>query len=96
MALYKGKYRIESTRLKNWDYSRNGNYFITICTLNREHFFGEVINGRMVLSEVGRFAEMFWSEIPEHFPYSSLDAFVIMPNHIHGIVVIDHLDDRRD
>jgi len=92
MALYKGKYRIESTRLKNWDYSRDGNYFITICTQNRAHFFGEIVNHKMILSQTGRFAEKHWLEIPAHFSFASLDAFVVMPDHIHGIVVIDAIN----
>lgn len=89
MTLFKNKYRIESTRLKKWDYSSDGNYFITICTKKRKHFFGEIIDNKMVLSETGKFAEKFWNEIPAHFAYASLDAFVVMPNHIHGILVIN-------
>ena len=64
---YKNKYRITSTRLKNWDYRNNGAYFITICTASRKHFFGEiVVNGtskEMNLSEVGMLAEKYWKEI---------------------------------
>ena len=86
---FKGKYRIKSARLQNWDYSSNGLYFITICTENREHYFGDVIDGIMHLSEIGTLANKYWSEIPEHFPFVELDEFVIMPNHVHGIITIN-------
>lgn len=88
--LYKNKYRIESARLKNWDYSSDGYYFITICTRNRVHFFGTITNGIMVLSDMGNIADRFWREIPDHFPMVRLDKWVIMPNHVHGIVFIDN------
>ncbi|MFP3860105.1 MAG: hypothetical protein ACLFUW_04715, partial [Bacteroidales bacterium] len=81
MAKFKNRYRIESTRMQNWDYGWNGNYFITICTAYRECFFGEIENGRMYLSETGQLAYQFWNEIPEHFPFILLDAFIVMPNH---------------
>jgi len=86
---YQDKYRIPSARLSSWDYGSNAAYFITICTANREHFFGEIINGKMQLSETGKIANQYWSEIPEHFSFVILDEFVVMPNHIHGIIVID-------
>jgi putative transposase len=54
VSLYKNKYRVESTRLKNWDYSTSGFYFITICTKERECFFGEIVEGKMILSEPGK------------------------------------------
>ena len=86
---YQNKYRIQSARLQNWDYGSNAAYFITICTQNREHYFGEIENNKMQLSEIGKMANKYWFEIPEHFPFVKLDAFVVMPNHIHGIIVID-------
>jgi len=86
---YKNKYRIESARLKNWNYANNGYYFITICTLDRERLFGEVVNGKMVLNEFGRLVRRFWREIPKHFPGVDLDQYIVMPNHLHGIIVID-------
>jgi putative transposase len=89
MEKYKNKYRIPSARLQNWDYGQNGAYFITICTHNRQHFFGEVVNNEMQLSEMGQFAEKFWLEIPIHFPFVELGNFVVMPNHTHGILIID-------
>ena len=89
---YKNKYRIKSTRLQNWDYGWNGAYFITICTKNRVHYFGKIENGKMILTDIGKFAQKYWYEIPQHFPFVKLDAFVVMPNHIHGIIIIDKTD----
>jgi REP element-mobilizing transposase RayT len=87
---FKGKYRVESICLPNRDYAANGLYYITICTQNRAYFFGDVVAGQMQLSAVGKFADQFWAEIPNHFTHTYIDAYVIMPNHVHGIVVIDH------
>jgi len=89
MEKFRGNYRINSTRLQNWDYSWNGRYFITINTACREYFFGQVTNRIMQLSSIGKLAHRFWHEIPNHFPHVYLDAFVVMPNHIHGIVILD-------
>ena len=88
---FKNKYRIPSNRLKNWDYSTNAAYFITICTQNREHYFGEIKNGEMQLNELGENATRFWLDIPKHFPFIELGNFVVMPNHTHGILIIDKL-----
>ena len=86
---FRNKYRIPSARLQSWDYSNNGAYFITICTQNRNHFFGKIINQEMQLSEIGKLAQKYWLEIPEHFPFVALGNFVMMPNHFHGILIID-------
>ena len=88
MTLYNDRYRIETTRLKGWDYSANGYYFVTICTRNRECLFGDVVDGEMRLSAIGEVVQNSWQGIPEHFPNARLDEFVIMPNHIHGIIII--------
>ncbi len=93
MEKFQGKYRIPSARLQTWDYGSNGMYFITICTKNRDHYFGEIEGGKMLFSEMGRLAEKYWYEIPEHFPFIKFDEFVVMPNHIHGILIIDKLVD---
>ncbi len=85
---YKDKYRIESTRLKGYDYSSNGAYFVTICVLNHKCAFGNIKDGKVNLSALGKSAEECWLAIPEHFPFVELDKFVVMPNHIHGIIVI--------
>ena len=87
--LYKNKYRIESARLKNWDYSSNGYYFITICTKNRECILGEIENQEMILNENGKIVETCWFDLPNHYNNLRLDEFIVMPNHIHGIMVID-------
>lgn len=93
MDKFKNKYRIPSARLQNWDYGANGAYFITICTHNREHFFGEIVvsagEPTMQLSEMGKLAEQHWMEIPTHFPFVELGNFVVMPNHTHGILIVD-------
>src|SRR6056297_3244370 len=77
-----------SIRLKEYDYSRAGAYFVTICTQNRECLFGGIVNGEMVSNDAGRMVQTVWDEIPLHYPGIEIDAFVVMPNHIHGIVVI--------
>jgi REP element-mobilizing transposase RayT len=92
---FQNKYRIPSARLQTWDYANNGAYFITICTQNREHFFGNIKNGIMQLSEIGKFAAQFWYEIPNHFPMVELGNFVVMPNHIHGILIMNHPVETR-
>lgn len=86
---FRNKYRIPSSRLQNWDYGANGAYFITICTQDRECYFGEIIEAQFIASELGVLAEKYWLEIPKHFPYAELGNFVIMPNHVHGILIID-------
>ncbi len=78
----------KSNRLKNYDYSQNGMYFVTICTADQEECLGEIEGGKMNLFDVGIFAKNCWLEIPNHFPHISLDEFVVMPNHIHGIIEI--------
>jgi REP element-mobilizing transposase RayT len=77
-----------SIRLKGYDYAHPGAYFITLCTHERAHLFGTVVNGEMRLNEAGRVAEQGWRDIPAHFPQVKLDAFIIMPNHIHGVLWI--------
>lgn len=88
MKKFKYKYRIESARMPGWDYSKGGKYYITICTRNRICCFGDVINKKMELNDMGKIANDFWLEIPKHFHNTWLDEFVVMPNHIHGIVVM--------
>jgi putative transposase len=102
MALFKNTFRIESTRLKEYDYSRPGGYFVTICTHNHDRLFGDVQEEEMKLSPIGEIARKCWEDIPKHFNNIDLDAFVIMPNHLHGIIMISDKDDdmnltkRRD
>lgn len=80
------QYRISSARLSNWDYSNPGYYFITTCTHLHNHFFGEIINNKIDLSKMGRIAHNFLINIPNHFKNVKINAFVIMPNHVHVII----------
>ncbi|MEA3392040.1 MAG: transposase [Candidatus Marinimicrobia bacterium] len=75
--------------MSNRDYGANGWYYVTIKTKKGSHYFGHIQHGRMILNELGRIAQKCWQEIPEHYPFVILDEFVVMPNHIHGIIVID-------
>lgn len=77
-----------SVRLRGYDYGKEGMYFITICTQNRVHFFGEVENGIMILNPFGEIAYRDWEKLPERWPHVELGAFQIMPNHMHGILLI--------
>ena len=99
---YSNKYRTKSLRLPYKDYRENGGYFVTICTQNRLCFFGDIKNDKVQLSSIGKIAHQFWADIPQHFNYIDLDAFIIMPNHIHGIIIINQpsdnipIDDHED
>lgn len=86
---FKNKYRIPTARATFWNYGWNAAYFITICTKNRKCWFGHVAHREMVYSGIGRIAHKCWLEIPDHFPFVKLDSFVIMPNHVHGIIIIN-------
>jgi putative transposase len=83
------KHHRRSIRLKGFDYAQSGGYFITIVTHDRDLLFGEIVNKEVRLNEFGKIADECWRAIPEHFPNVELGAFVIMPNHVHGIVVIN-------
>jgi putative transposase len=85
-------HRRQSIRLPNHDYSQSGVYFITMCTYQRAHVFGQIIDGQMILNNAGHIAKICWHGIPNHFQAVHLDEFIVMPNHMHGIVVIH---DRR-
>ena len=86
MKLYK-QYR-KPLRLLDYDYSSGGYYFITICTKNKTPFFGKIETENMMLNNYGEIAEKYWIQIPEYYQNVILDEYVIMPNHIHGIVII--------
>ncbi len=90
--LFRNKYRIQSTRLKGWDYSHDGCYFVTLCVKDRDCVFGQVSDGGMILSEIGAAAYSCWMAIPRHFPFVELDQHVVMPNHVHGIIIINKND----
>ena len=75
--------------LKGYDYSKSGYYFVTICAQNREEWFGKAKSGIMHLSKFGEIAKKFWIEIPGHFEDVEINEFAIMPNHAHGILIIE-------
>ncbi len=90
---FKNKYRISSARLAGYDYGNSGFYYVTICTKNKIHYFGEIAETlhatSLQPSRIGEIANQFWKEIPEHFPLVELDEYSIMPNHMHGIIAIE-------
>ena len=87
-SLFRNKYRIEPCRLKGHDYSKGSRYFITICTQGKAIWFGNILNQQMILSETGQIAKKLWQNLPEHFSFAALDEYVIMPDHVHGIIII--------
>jgi len=88
MTLFKDKYRIESVRLPGYDYSQPGAYFITIVTHNRQCLFGNIVDGEMIRNEFGELVKTEWSKTALIRPNIVIDAFVVMPNHLHGILII--------
>lgn len=78
-----------SIRLRDYDYSAVGYYFVTICTQDRECLFGNIIDGQMVLNDIVNMVEEWWKKIPERFDGVELDVFQIMPNHMHGIIIVN-------
>jgi putative transposase len=93
MEKFANKYRIPSARWANWDYGRNAAYFVTICTAQFSHDFGEIVNDQLIPTSLGQAAANCWTEISVHFSFVVLEGFVVMPNHVHGIIVIDKPDD---
>lgn len=106
---FKSKYRIPTNRLQGYDCGSNGWYFVTICTENSIHYFGEIVKPHHHLSktsnenhnaaylqptEIGSIANEYWLSIPQHYPFVILDEFIIMPNHLHGIIHINKDDDN--
>jgi putative transposase len=82
-----GKFR-KNNRLVKYDYSQPGYYFITICTDNKIEYFGTIRNGEMALSAAGRIARQFWKNTPVCYQNADIDEYVVMPNHLHGIIII--------
>ena len=75
-------------RLAGYDYSRVGAYFVTLCAVDRKCLFGEIVAGEMRLNQIGMLVASCWGEIPKHYPNVTLDEFVVMPNHLHGILLL--------
>jgi REP element-mobilizing transposase RayT len=82
------KHRRKAIRLQGYDYGQPGEYFVTIRTKDREHVFGEIDEGRMQLNGFGEIVVLCWMDLPNHYPCVHTDEFVVMPNHVHGIIVI--------
>ena len=87
--------RKKSLRLQNYDYAKNGLYFITICTKNSQHLFGKIFNGKMELNSAGEMIKRIWSEIPLFYKGFVLHDFIVMPNHFHGVIEIVIVDEQR-
>ena len=79
----------QSTRLNGYDYSRSGAYFITICTHDREHLFGDIVNETMELNKLGDVARSHWQQLSQHHLNIIIDESIVMPNHLHGIIVLE-------
>ena len=84
-----------SIRLRGYDYTQAGVYFITVCVKHRACLFGDVVGGVMRLNEAGQRVQSVWDDLPLHYPHLILDAFVVMPNHVHGIVVLKNDADDK-
>lgn len=89
---YQNQYRIPSARLQTWDYGWEGKYFITICTKDKLHYFGKILNGKMILSNIGVIANLMWYEIRNHQKNVELGEFVVMPNHAHRILILNNIN----
>lgn len=105
---FQNKYRIPSNRLQGFDYGSHGSYFVTICSKDRIDYFGKIVEthydasgnddvemhncASLRATEIGKIAFDFWQEIPAHYPFVELDEFVIMPNHVHGILFFNRPD----
>ncbi len=84
-------------RMRGYDYASEGAYFVTICTDDMRHLFGRVENGVMITNALGDIAQQCWDAIPQHMPHVDIGAFVVMPNHVHGIIIIrEHARARHD
>lgn len=83
------KHHRRSIRLREWNYSRSGAYFVTVCTQDRKCLFGDIINAEIVLNESGKMIWKWWNEVNNKFQYVQTDEVIVMPNHFHGIIFID-------
>lgn len=89
MSLYKNRFRIETIRLEYWDYSKSWWYFVTINTKNHKFYFGDVVNGKVILNDIGERVNIEWLKTAELRKNVRIDYYVIMPNHLHGIIILD-------
>jgi putative transposase len=90
-VLFRNRYRIPSTRLKGWDYSGAGVYSVTVCTRGRIRWFGEIVEDRVNLSPIGEVVADEWRKIPGSFERVTLDEWIVMPDHLHGILIFQGL-----
>jgi putative transposase len=81
-----------SIRLREYDYSEAGAYFVTVCTQNRECLFGEMVDSKVILNDARRMVESIWNELHQHYKGVETDEFVVMPNHFHGIIVLENYE----
>jgi len=94
-TLFKGVYRIASSRLKDWDYSSPGYYFVTVCTQKKRRLFGHIVEideepgAAIRLSRIGSIVEECWQGLPKQYPHISLDEYQFMPHHFHGLLFIE-------
>jgi REP element-mobilizing transposase RayT len=96
MTKFKKIFRVESSRLKVWNYSQPWWYYVTINTKDHAEYFGKVENGKMKINDLGKIVESCWEEIPNHFESVELDYYMIMPNHVHGIIIINPIVETPD
>lgn len=87
--MFKKLHKNGSFRLNHFDYGQNGYYFVTICTKSRHNYFGVITNGKINYNPLGNIAIKYWQKIAQHFSFVIIDEFIVMPDHIHGIIVID-------
>lgn len=95
MSKFNDTFRIESARLREWDYSNPWWYYVTINTKNHIPCFGDIIKRRVILNRLGMEIENIWKNISNHFPNVELDYFIVMPNHIHGIIILNQTVETR-
>jgi putative transposase len=95
MTLFRDKYRIESTRIPGYDYSQPVAYFVTICTKNRVQLFGNIVDGIMILNSTGSMIKNEWEKTGVLRKNVIIDEFVVMPNHFHGIIIINDVETPR-
>lgn len=88
-------YNRKSPRLEGYDYAQSGGYFVTICTHNRQHLFGDIRADTLTLSSARLIAQSRWLAMPDHHPHVVLDKFIIMPNHVHLIVFLDNDEEQH-